>query len=1590
LDATAERRDGISKLVGLADPQLASEIITLGGGIVQAGKGIEQIANLAGATGSIFGDLAPVLGVLNPMAGVAGAAVQIFGLFGGGAGTPNPNAAVLAQIQNLSRQIAKLQQDVDAQFAQVNNTLHTILVTLNQNFALINYQLGVLNGDAHAIQVGLLDVQTQLNQLAVYSLAHAQTQEYETLVQYLNGCLNYRTIHNGADIGLPQYNTCENELFTWANNDVTDQLWAGVQQPDYSNTNIYNIFLNSSVTGVCSGCASPFSTDVNYLAQFPAQNPGLGLPALATLRLPNPEMWTLVARAYLQLAKEWPQYTVTINSVHFDNLIQVGTSLQQAIHKANSTGSGGSIVTNQPLFNAVVNKYNAAVNNLQSAIQSDVNSFVSDPSNRLANPSNPSQTLNLWGAPTQPSTSYVPSALNTATSTSIPGCPGDPNTYAKPPNLVSLLPSVVINASQLFDTPNAGVIGICMASSNVWAGDAIDFPYRLLSYQIQLTTSSGTILSHTIYVVAQGAQFLSSGTPDCRGSIWNLGYCIDPLAIPSDNHLHYLTITPTPIDQCCGNSDTCQTLGSSLNYFFFPSHIDAEFLQFINQHSGLYLCGEYTTQTYNLANLFAGNSVTISSPTSQQLAAFSGSITSLFQKDQQTLYATISTDLKSGSAVPAAHFLSGTKLLAQAYANFGLPSYLQTSSSLQGVLYGNGSIPDAAAVQSDFAGFATTLVSDITDNKITDEIAMLNSRSTALAAAFTGARSQIQQSGVPDSLAQVDTTLADLQAFETLKNASAISACTYQVSSSAGTIDLAGGSVTLTVSSANGCSLAPTTGASWLAVNMKSEGSGQFLVTITATPDINGSPRSGVVIVGDQIFRAFQGTVNSTTSPLTYAVTSQIKLNGAGVPGVTVTLGGSQTVSSITDLSGNYSFGDLAPGANGSIVPSLAGYIFNPSSSSFSSLSANMVVDFTATTNSGSVPGPIFSNPQVLPTSFSGGAITIETTVTNDANITSVKAIITLPDNSVTTVNLTEQSGSLTAGTWSGTFNIPSDFNQVGQTYQIVITATDSSQRTTSSSSAPLVIAPPTATTPELFVTSVPSFGSSEPIQGKTANVVASNYSIALAIFVPGLGWYSKPSCTSLLTALNSDGTWSVPYATGGVDSSATKLAVYLVPRDFTFTCVAAGSALPTTLDQAAVARFIVERQNPNEKIISFAGYNWAVKANSVPLGPGPNMFSDSADNVSVDSSGILHLKVTNTNGTWQSAEVISKQTFGWGTYTFDVLSDPSTLDPNAVTGLFTWSEDAAYSNRERDIEFSKFGVANNATNAQFTVQPYQSPGHLQRFTVPHGLTESTYRIQWTPTGVDFLAFPNNDANLSTPFYQWMFSSTEPRPAPDQSLHFNLWLFNGLAPTSGSSVELLLKDLQYGAASGSFSTMSLSSTSISFATQRVGSTSASQSIQLTNSGNNSITITGIASGGSNPGDFSQVGCSPFPYQLAPNSGCSLAITFTPTSRGSRSALISINDNAKPSAQTITVSGNGCQLSSAPPLSLHWNQQIIFTILIVLICQTLIIVAFTGPRRRRLSLCVALIFASLCLLQVSCGGGSSSGTAPSGGTTQTCN
>src|SRR6266446_10868441 len=88
-------------------------------------------------------------------------------------------------------------------------------------------------------------------------------------------------------------------------------------------------------------------------------------------------------------------------------------------------------------------------------------------------------------------------------------------------------------------------------------------------------------------------------------------------------------------------------------------------------------------------------------------------------------------------------------------------------------------------------------------------------------------------------------------------------------------------------------------------------------------------------------------------------------------------------------------------------------------------------------------------------------------------------------------------------------------------------------------------------------------------------------------------------------------------------------------------------------------------------RTFAWNGETWMVKKSTGKVGPGPNYFSDSANNVWVDVNNKLHLKISKSGNQWQCAEVIRMTSSGHGAYRFYIDSSQSThldtLDKNVV-----------------------------------------------------------------------------------------------------------------------------------------------------------------------------------------------------------------------------------------------------------------------------------------------------------------------------------
>jgi hypothetical protein len=129
---------------------------------------------------------------------------------------------------------------------------------------------------------------------------------------------------------------------------------------------------------------------------------------------------------------------------------------------------------------------------------------------------------------------------------------------------------------------------------------------------------------------------------------------------------------------------------------------------------------------------------------------------------------------------------------------------------------------------------------------------------------------------------------------------------------------------------------------------------------------------------------------------------------------------------------------------------------------------------------------------------------------------------------------------------------------------------------------------------------------------------------------------------------------------------------------------------------------------------------------------------------------------------------------------------------------------------------------------------------------------------------------------------------------------------------SGSPQSLVLSGT--GVSSGT-PVVSLTPTSLTFSTQAIGTASTAKMVAVKNTGTASLSISAISITGTNAGDFTQTHtCG---SSLAAGASCSVSITFKPTASGSRTASLSISDNASGSPQKVSISGTGTTAKLSP-------------------------------------------------------------------------
>ncbi|HLK89115.1 MAG TPA: glycoside hydrolase family 16 protein [Polyangia bacterium] len=214
---------------------------------------------------------------------------------------------------------------------------------------------------------------------------------------------------------------------------------------------------------------------------------------------------------------------------------------------------------------------------------------------------------------------------------------------------------------------------------------------------------------------------------------------------------------------------------------------------------------------------------------------------------------------------------------------------------------------------------------------------------------------------------------------------------------------------------------------------------------------------------------------------------------------------------------------------------------------------------------------------------------------------------------------------------------------------------------------------------------------------------------------------------------------------------------------------------------------------------ISWKGHTWQLTSGGMA-----GVCQGDPQNVTVDANGYLHLRITNSGGTWTASELFTTDRLAFGTYQWQVDGPIDTYDKNVVLGLFPYGPAAGIGTdgtNEIDIEYSRWGQA-NGPNGDWTDYPASGTtiGETSYTFSLGGATLSTSRFVWSSASITSALYGGLQPvdGASGLIDSWTYAPSNPTTnVPQQALPLgmNLWCFD--TPSDGQPVEIVIRDFVY-------------------------------------------------------------------------------------------------------------------------------------------------------------------------------------------------
>lgn len=196
----------------------------------------------------------------------------------------------------------------------------------------------------------------------------------------------------------------------------------------------------------------------------------------------------------------------------------------------------------------------------------------------------------------------------------------------------------------------------------------------------------------------------------------------------------------------------------------------------------------------------------------------------------------------------------------------------------------------------------------------------------------------------------------------------------------------------------------------------------------------------------------------------------------------------------------------------------------------------------------------------------------------------------------------------------------------------------------------------------------------------------------------------------------------------------------------------------------------------PTQPSFTFAGRDWYARDSSFRTG-GPGLGDNwSRSNVVVRDRTVT-LRITNPTGASPiSAEMVSRESFGYGTYTVTAEGEFARLHPAYVLGILTfdWSPSAVGPGfNEIDIsEISSWGATTAPTSTHTYYPDAGGTRSVGQVTWPPATTKATFQLIWLPGS---LAFTVSDTVTGADVFTRTVKAADVPTPKHEAVHINLW-----------------------------------------------------------------------------------------------------------------------------------------------------------------------------------------------------------------------